>query len=40
MSLRFTLAGQPPALVHPPEPCHRGQALVSVRLDLVSRLVR
>jgi len=40
MSLRFTLAGQPPALVHPPEPCRRGQALVSVRLDLVSRLVR
>lgn len=40
MRLRFTLVGQPPALVHPPEPCPRGQALVTVRLDLISRLAR
>lgn len=40
MKLRFTLVGQPPALVHPPEPCPRGQALVTVRLDLISRLAR
>jgi hypothetical protein len=40
LSLRFTLAGQPPPLVRPPEPCPRGQALVNVRLDLISRLVK
>lgn len=38
--LRFTLTGQPQALVRPPEPCPRGQALVSVRVDVISRLAR
>lgn len=38
--LRFTLTGQPPALVRPPDPCPRGQALVTIRLDVISRLAR
>ncbi len=36
VALRFTLTGQEPPRFQPPTPCPQGQALISVRLDIVS----
>jgi hypothetical protein len=40
VKLRFTLAGTPPPMLPAPTPGPRGQAVLSVRVDLVRRLAR